>query len=374
MKVKSYFDTIALLLLFTLCVSCVSSKEVSEGESILTHSSLLKIFNRDGYDEVVVNNAKGNLISRYILLEKGREMPDSIPSETHAIYVPLERVIIDSEVYASAFEELGKSEILKGIFDGSYATSPDIQARLSNKEIMDVGTPSAPDIERIVELNPEVMLISYFDGMKAQGLENRGIPIIKMVDLQEETPLGRAEWLKLIGRLVGKEETADSIFNSVANSYEAVIEENSETDGKAPIVLTDLMYEGTWYVPGGKSYQTHLIEDAGGVYFKQNDRHTVTLNLTPEQVLTEGGDADIWIIRHFGNEENLTAILRADPVYGEIKAYKDGNIYYSDTSKSALFREFPFHPDILLRDYRHIMKNEGSDENLRYFKKLSLQQ
>lgn len=358
-----------ILSLLSIC-ACRKAEHRSNGTNIIEEAELMAIYNRSGYDEVFIVNARGDEVAHYVLVDRDDTTHFDLPEGAVELRVPLQNVIVDSEIYASAFEELGASDVLSGIFDAQYVTSPSLASKVSRGTIKGLGPTSSPDAETIVKLNPDAILVSYFEGMQTQGLDKLGIPIIKMFDLQESSPLGRAEWLRFIGLLAGKEVSADSLFTLTRNKYADLKRQGGEGNtAESPKVLTELIYEGSWYVPGGKSYQAALIGDAGGNYFKKEDGRTASLNLTAEQVLGEGGDADVWLIRFFGDEEQLRAVLESDPIYGRVKAYKDGNIYFSNTAESGLFREFPFHPDLLLQDYRVIFSGD-STTTLRYFKRL----
>lgn len=342
----------------------------AHGTNIMEDAHLLAIYEREGYDEVYVVNVNGDEVAHYVLVDREDSMKYDFPEGVIEIKVPLKSAVLDSEVYASAFEELSAIDAITGMFDVSYVTLPEIDKKLKKSEIQDVGQSLYPNSEKIISLNPDALLISFYDGMQTQGLDKLGLPVIKMYDLQESSPLGRAEWIRFIGRLVGKEDVSDSIFSAVKKKYTEIGKERSGDLYHGPKVLTELIYEGTWYVPGGKSYQAQLIQDAGGNYFKSEDSTEGTLNLMAETVLQQGGDADVWLIKYFGDENQIKAILNSDPVYKEIKAWKEGNVYFSNTSKSGLFREFPFHPEGLLKDYKIIFEGDSITE-LRYFKKLN---
>lgn len=360
-----------LILISILFPSCRSQEGRNIGENNeIRHSQLLSLYEKDGYEEVMISNPKGDLVAHYVLIDKDKGQPKNLPEGAEIIKVPLQSAVLDSEVYAGAMQEIGSDKSIKGLFDVNFVTSPELKKRIKEGVINDMGSTSTPNLEKIISLTPDAIFISYFDGMQTQAVDKIGVPVIKMYDLQESTPLGRAEWIRFIGRLSGKGEVADSIFEKVAERYdEATSGKGSEASRKK--VLTETMYEGVWNVAGGNSYQANLIKDAGGYYFKEDDGGRVTLMLTPEQVLKDGADSDIWIIRYYGNEDELKKILASDPVYKEIKAYKTGEIYFSDTSESGLFREFPFHPDLLLKDYKAIIKGED-ESGMRYFKKLDL--
>lgn len=348
--------------------ACGHNQHTSHGTNTMEEAQLIAIYDRDGYDEVYIVTPGGEEVAHYFLVASGDSLDFELPEGAVEITVPLKKAVIDSEVYASAFEELGVADAIGGLFDAAYVTSPALRREIDSGRIRDVGQTVSPNAEGLLSLQPDAILVSYFEGMQTQGIDKLGVPVVKMYDLQESSPLGRAEWLRFIARLVGKDETGDSIFSEVKSRYETIKGWRNDDKDK-PKVITDLVYQGTWSVPGGASYQAKLLDDAGASYFKKADHSPVTLNLSPEQVVAEGTDADVWIIRYYGDGSQLKAILGSDPIYKGIKAYTDGNVYYSDTSKSGLFREFPFHPDRLLEDYQIIFTGD-SVSSLRYFEKL----
>lgn len=357
---------LTIYLLFTAC----GRHNISEGEvgGEFEDAELISLYDRGNYEEVVVTSPDGKEEARYVLLGKTDSIPEGKPENAVVLRVPLSSFAIDSEVYASALEELGCGGSVKGMFDAQFVTSPGLKPLIENGQISNLGSPSSPAIEKLLELQPESVMVSYYDGMQMTGIDKLGVPVVKMYDLQETSPLGRAEWLRFIGRLAGKAETADSIFDSVKKRYLSL---KTEVDSKSfkPKVLTDTPYEGVWYVPGGASYQAALLKDAGGNYFKGSDKSTGSLNLSMEQVLDGGADADIWLIKSFGDAPTLRSLKNENPLFEELKPFKTGEIYFSDTSRSGLFREFPFHPDLLLEDYHKIFAGENTSA-LRYFKKI----
>ena len=358
--------------------ACGGNKRETTGEDqynsdkeIISHASLLSIEDREGYDLVTIKTSPEDKFPvRYALISNLVSEPADLPAGTLKINVPVSSAVIDSEVYASIIDELSAGGVIRGMFDTSFISSPSLVDRVRKNDIIDVGSPSAPNREKIIALAPDLITLSYFTGMDARNLDNLGIPVLKMADLNESTPLGRAEWIKLFGRLVGQGEKADSIFEVVSTDYENLRQKASIRKHR-PKVLTEQVYEGVWYVSGGDSYQARLIKDAGGEYFMESDNHTGSLNLSMEQVLERGNDADIWLIKVFG--ENLTkeSLTAKDKRYTRFKPFQTGDIYISDTSKNSLFRDFPFHPELLLKEYIQIFSSDDGSPELVYFKKIS---
>lgn len=365
-SMKTVTGVLALFLLVVLFAGCRMQNRY-EGNNLMTKAENIAIFELEGFDEVVIFNTKGDEVAHYALVDRNAAEKPDIPEDAVEIKVPLKSVVVDSEVYASAFEDLGKEDAIRGIFDAQYVTSEPLKARIASGKIAKLGQTSSANLERILALAPDAIMISYFDGMNSQDLDKLGIPVIKMYDLQESTPLGRAEWIKLFGKLTGSGAAADSIFEATSTSYNRLASLGDSLIFR-PKVLTQIMYNGVWSVAGPNSYQARMIGDGGGDYFEKDARDR-TLNLTPEGAIAAGGDADIWIIPYYGSAEELLSILNSDPLYSQIKAFKTGNVYFSDTSKSGLYREFPFHPDRLLKDYLTIFSADTT-QPLTFYKKL----
>lgn len=373
MKISKIIGSAIICISLLAPAACNKTDRHTKGVNIIEDARMLAIYEREGYDEVFIVNKDGKEVAHYVLLNTADSLPAEIPDEAFIIRVPLTSAAIDSEVYACIFEELGAGEKVAGMFDADFVTKPSLQKGIKSGKIKNLGNTSNPNLEQYISLNPDAALISYFDGMEIRGIEKTDVPIIKMYDLQEPHPLGRAEWIRFLGKLAGDEERADSIYYAVKENYNSIKKSAAaEADaGGRPSVLTELIYNGTWYVPGGLSYPATLIKDAGGKYFKEDNNESATLSLLPEQVLSEGWDSDVWIIRFFGDEEQLRTVLDSNPLYSDIHAYETGNIYFADTRQSPVFTETAFHPDLLLEDYRLIFKGD-TVKPLRYFKQLSI--
>jgi hypothetical protein len=73
----------------------------------------------------------------------------------------------------------------------------------------------------------------------------------------ENNPLGRAEWIKLYGYLLGVPEMADSIFAEIESNYNSLKNQVAQAiaAGKErPTMISEKKYGNSWGVPGGLSY------------------------------------------------------------------------------------------------------------------------
>lgn len=372
-------NTKVILLIFSIILSlfcsCGSTKPNCEnnGNNIMEDASLLRIYEFDGYDRVeIINPNDSSTIDCIYYLVKKQDCSNELPNDGVIIEVPVSNMLVYTSVYASALKELGSIDVVKGVVDADYFKIPEIKDGLKSGKIVNAGKSDSPIAEKILELEPDCILLTSYEGMSSADIDKYGIPILKFTDQMETSPLGRSEWIKFLGRLTGNDQKADSIF-SVAKSNYLNLKHKVSKSSKRPTVLTENMYQGVWYVPGGKSYQAALIEDAGGDYIWKDNNSPGSLSLSYEEVLDKAQNADIWLLKVYGEQLSKSSLLKKDPRYVYFSAVNEGGVYFSDTESGNLFEEFPFHPDLLLADYAAIFQPELFDKyKFRYFKPMPL--
>lgn len=368
-KTLSILLVAAMALAMAACGNSKNSSSSRSGENIMRHSKLLSIEDHREYKTAKIFNAhdSATVDAVYILIDKDAKMPNGLPQGT-VIRTPIDNAVVFSSVFAGILDELGEIGIVKGVVDAGYFKHPVITDGLKSGKVADLGPASGPSLEKIAAQQPQAIFLSIYDGMDVKNIDKSGVPIIRMSDNFETDPLARAEWMKLFGVLTGKEDKADSIFDNVEKEY-SMLKEQAKKYTSKPSVLVENMYQGVWYLPGGASYQARIIEDAGGRYLWGDDKSAGSLNLSFEEVLAKAHDADIWLLKLFGTGLDKKTLLGMDRRYGGFKAVDKGGVYYSDTQKTRLFEEFPYHPERLLRDYMLVFHPEAEGK-IRYFKKM----
>lgn len=293
---------------------------------------------------------------------------ESTPSNT--ITRPLKRVIVYSTVHANIIKELGHLSAVKGVCDPQYFTIPEIIEGVNNGSIVNVGSSASPNIERIIALSPDAVIVSPYQDSQFKDIEKLGITVVQCADYMETSPLGRAEWIKLFGELFGEQEKADSIYNNVLTEYNQLKQLATQSQHK-PKVLSENIINGTWYVPGGDSYMAQLFADAGGAYAWSDVHTTGSIPLDMAQVLEKSHDADVWLIKSLESSFSYTKLKVQNALNSEFKAFKQKNIYFCDTERTTLYQDFPFHPELLLKEYIAIFNPQLlPDYNTQYYKPL----
>lgn len=366
-----YFSLPALLASLLMVVSsCSGDKKnasvTDSGVEAVSDATLLSIKDCEGYSVATIKNPwdTSKVMAVYVLVSDGADA-SALPEGTR-VKVPLKSSLVYSSVHSGIIRELGAIGSVSGMADGRYVKDSTVVSLIQSGKIADIGNSTSPSIEKIVALEPEAILVSPYQNTGHGAIESMGIPLIEMADYMESTPLGRAEWIKLIGRLYGRGAQADSTYAAVSEAYRTLTYGNK---GEKTRVITELPMQGVWSVPGGRSYMASLLLDAGGDYPWADNTSAGSIELDPSVVLDKGGDAKVWIIRSYGplSRANLRETNGLIPAF---KAYSEGDIYVCDTSASALFDEFPFHPELLLAEYIKMLHPSSAKEPLRYFSKL----
>lgn len=294
---------------------------------------------------------------------------------SYVIGEPMKRMLISTSVHCALYEELGCADNIAGVCDPNYIYLPFIQDGLKSGKVKDCGSSMQPDVEKVVDLQPDAIFVSPYQGSNGYGkIAELGIPIIEVADYMEVSPLGRAEWMIFYGMLVGKEKEARELFAEVEKQY---LEQKESAHGEnvksCPTVMMDKMVQATWYVPGGESTIGQLLKDANSKYVFADDKSSGSLEKSYEQVLDAAINADVWLMRcasEGGGEYNKETLLKENEKYSQFKAFKSGEIYGCDTNTSKFFEETPFHPERLLKDFVSILHPEVLKAECKYFFRL----
>ena len=110
-----------VLALFLSFASDTASEKKIEGKPLpMEHSTLLSIYDCDGYSVVDVKNPWGEgLLRRYVLVPKESQLPEGLPDGV-LLRTPLDRVVVFSGVHVALLEELGVGESVAGVCDAQY--------------------------------------------------------------------------------------------------------------------------------------------------------------------------------------------------------------------------------------------------------------
>lgn len=291
---------------------------------------------------------------------------------------PLERVVALSSAQVGYMLRLGLRDRIVAVGEGKYLVDSLLYARVQNGEVAEVGNGPTLSLEKLLAAKPDLV----FDFATGGGMDDYerigaiGLSLMLTSEWQERTPLAKAEWIKLFGRLFGVESLADSIFEQSKIAYNAArhpsLSAVTQDDNKAcPRVLVGMSYGGVWHAPGGNSFTARLIKDAGGCYLWAADTNQ-DLQFTLEEIMQVADSADVWVNPGmFATPEDLIA---AEPRIKFIKAFKEKRVYQNDGIKGAgggndFFESAVSYPDEMLINLSLCIQNStnGADSTRKGF-------
>ena len=377
---KVIFKLTLLLFVLTTCTQCKQNKssiiEKSSDTTQIQYAKGFLIDNYKGYSIITVKNPwpKATKTYRYILKEKNGIIPDSL-QQNPIITVPIKSIVVTSTTHIPSLEMLGEEKSLVGFPNLNYISSEKVRVRIDAKKVKELGNNHDLNTEVILELQPNV-IIGYGinnNNPTLDNLQKSGLNVMLNGDWNEETSLGKAEWIKFFGALYGKQKEANIIFNKIKTAYIKTIEIAKKATSK-PTVLVGDMFEDKWYLPKGTSWGSQLLKEANADYLWSDTKGTGSLSLSFETVLEKAQNATVWITS--GQFSSLKAMADANPHYKQFSAFQQKNVYTFTRKKGkkggVLYYELaPNRPDIVLNDIVKIMHPELlPNYELYFFEKL----
>lgn len=335
-----------------------------EEDNLIEYSSNLHVSHyKSGYYIKITNPWKGGSLGEFYLYPDTLELPDEL-STKQVIRTPVRSVVAYSSTQWSVFQRLGELERVKGILESNYTDDPQIKQLIADGKMSDVGTESKINIEKVIDIQPDVILYTPYPTIQDNKIgELTGAVMLPFADYLENHPLGRAEWLKIIGCLTCREKETDCWFNDIATNYKS-IKSLCRNATDTPTVFSDLPFDGQWYVPGGRSYIAQIFCDAAADYVWKDNDATGSLPVDAETVLAKAGDADFWrIMNSTDTPYSYERLSVENELFTYYKAFKNRNVIVCDVRESAYFENAQYEPDVMLKDFATIFHPELFEDN-----------
>ncbi|WP_291145076.1 ABC transporter substrate-binding protein [Flavobacterium sp. UBA7680] len=330
--------------------------KIETAKNSIEYASGLSIVKYDAYSVVTVSNPwpNANKDFKYILKEKEAKVPDSLQSYT-TIQVPLESVVVTSTTNIPFLEMLEVENKLVGFPHTDYISSEKTRALIDKGSVKNVGQNEKLNIEQLIELSPDLIVTFGVDNNNPMldNLKKSGLNVLIQGDWMEQSPLGKAEWIKLYGALFGKEEKAKELFDKIVQSYDQAKKLAAEKTANLT-VLYGSMYEDVWYVAKGNSWVAEFMKDAHANYLWADLKGTGSEGLSFEKVLDKAKTANVWIAS--GSFKSLDELQKANPHYSEFDAFTNKSVYSFEgklgaTGGTVYYELAPSRPDLVLKDY-----------------------
>ena len=310
--------------------------------------------------------------SDYLLVPEGAEAPAGLSSDVRVLYAPLTNIYLAATSAMALFDSIVALDTIRLSAlnaDGWYIDNA--VTAMENGDILFAGKYSEPDYELLINENCSVAIEStmILHTPKVQEMiENMGIPVFIDRSSYESHPLGRTEWVRLYGALVGKEDQAAAFFEDQAKVMSDLKDfPNTEKTVAFFFMSTD----GSVVVRRPEDYIPKMIEIAGGRYvltdLEVGETKRTSVSMTMEDFYARAIDADYLIYNSTIDApvNSLDELLQKSALFADFKAVKDGNVW---NAGKYLYQA----TDIvgqLIRDINHML-TDGDEANMIFLSKI----
>ncbi|WP_435414852.1 ABC transporter substrate-binding protein [Polaribacter aestuariivivens] len=348
-----------LLLLLIFVVSCKKEPknvpEKTQQESSITYAKGFDIIEENGIKKLIIKRAyKGSKdISEYIIKKKKNNL--NTANKHNVIKTPIDKVVVTSTTHIPMVELLNEETAIVGFPYAKYISSEKTRILIDEGKITEIGKENSLNTEILLDLQSELVVgysVSSAD-KSLSTIKKAGINVIYNGDWLEETPLGRAEWIKFFGILFDKEQQADSIFKVIESNYLNAKQIAFKSTKKPTVLSGAIMSKDIWNLPAGESFVATFLKDANVDYLWKDSKGKGSLSLSFESVFDKGKNADFWIAPgYFTSKEQL---LKSNKLYAEFSAFKNDKIYTptvktGKTGGVIYYELAPTRPDLVLKD------------------------
>lgn len=331
----------------------------------------------DGHESTVITvrnpwQGADSVVSRLFIARNGEKAPNGF--EGQCLDVPAGRIVAMSSTHIAMLDAIGETERIVGVSGIDFISNPEIRKR--RDEIGDVGYDGNVNYERLLALEPDIVLLYGVNGASAMEgkLRELGIPFMYVGDYVEESPLGKAEWMVALGELTDRRRDAAERFSDTADAYNSLSNYVAGQGLEEPKVMLNTPYGDSWFMPPVQSYMATLISDASGEYiFKENNSDSsVPIDMEEAYRLT----ANAWRWINVSNVSSLDELKRLYPKFADTRPVVNEEVYTNTLRTTPeggndFYESGIVHPDLILCDLIKIMHPELlADKEFTYYRKL----
>ncbi len=284
-----------------------------------------------GYALIQVENG-----GDYLVVPEGGAVPEG--TGYTVLQQPLERIYLAATGAMSLFRALDVLDAIR--FSGTKREGwyiDEAVRAMDEGRIIFAGKYNSPDYELLTAegcgLAVESTMLGHVPEV-GEKLTELGIPVFVDRASYEPHPLGRTEWIKLYGVLLGREEAAEAAFRAQAEQVEALSGyENTEQT----VAFFYVNNAGAVSVRKSSDYLPKMIELAGGRYIfpklGEDGGATSTVTMTLEEFYAGALEADYLIYNSTlgGELETVDDLLAKSGLFADFKAVQAGDVWCTDS-------------------------------------------
>ncbi|KAJ8904255.1 hypothetical protein NDN08_000779 [Rhodosorus marinus] len=334
--------------------NCDTTVDYFEEKVVAKYAERLpKIDFSNTYVDVDEESLREDTTFKYRFVRCGCDAPAGVDDDRTVIYVPAASLFVGDSVVVGMIgtPEFNGLASIAAVPLMSTIASSDAWTRFNEGDIVEVGAadfsnnfkdlfntevlPETPPVSIITTFS----LDSFEQNLATAQAEDAEITTVALLsqEVEETTPLGRAEHVKIFGILLHRIAEANKLFSTIDTEYNAA-KELAVTIERVPSAMTNYPFGTTWSVANGISYIGQFLADANVDYRIQDAESPATLSLSAQEMSGNFSSADYWInISSFGTRFNtLNEVADSATIsssYPEVPSYESmqcGNAWAND--------------------------------------------
>ena len=374
-RIVCIFTAVCMFLL----TSCSTKNDTSKDFSGLDMTGSMKLRYADqfsvdyyegGYSLITIGE------DQYLLVPSEKEIPENTDGIT--IKQPADNIYLAASSAMDLFDGFGGLDsVTMTSTDSDGWSLPNIASAIENGDITYIGKYNMPDYEALLECGCELAIEStmiYHSPETREKIEQLGIPVLIERSSYESNPLGRMEWIKLYGLLLGKYDEAEKYFNEKTADFDKLTEQAADNENKKTAAFFYISSNGYVNIRKPGDYISKMIELAGGKYIFESEDLNIdddslsTMNIQIETFYELAKNADVLIYNSTieGKLDSIQQLVDKYGVLSDFKAVKEGNVWCTEQN---MFQQTTGAADMIM-DMNHIF-TYGTDDGLTYLHKLS---
>ncbi len=314
---------------------------------------------------------------RFIVVPEGNDVPQNTEGAT-VIRQPLSNIYVAASSAMDLFDAAGGLGAVTMTSTSADSWSlPNIRSAVSSGEIEFIGKYSSPDYETLVSQNcglaVESTMIYHSPKVKEQ-IQELGIPVIVERSSYETHPLGRMEWIKLYGLLLGDLDPAKERFDEKIKAFEELPDIDIPENERKTAAFFYITSNGYASIRKPGDHVSKMIELAGGRYIftaddlNVDDNALSTMNIQIETFCDTARDADILIYNSTidGELETIDQLVEKCGVLADFKAVKNGDVWCAGQN---MFQQTTGAADMIC-DLNAVFSGTADEEKLTFLHRL----
>lgn len=310
-----------------------------DGELILDHeeelqfAKMLSITRYKGgyvmFDTHILEDVK------YLVVPEGKSVPKDLEEGVVVMQQPMNNFRFSSTSMVSLVDAIGGLDNITSVSTdkGSWYLDNVIE-RMESGKIKFSGKYSEPDYEMLVsdgvQVNIDTTMLTYKPEVM-EKYDELGIIYVIEASSREEHPLGRVEWVKLWGILMGMEEEAYTFFEEQVSEFDKI----TALDSLGVTALSFYPSDENVNVHYDNSFYGATTVYAGAEYpLKDTDPEDTTSyeKMGIEDFYEFAKDTDF--LFSIANTQLFTMqdLIDYNAVFADCKAVQDGNVYVFKSS------------------------------------------